>query len=267
MANKPILWSSFPGLFDAVKFKDPEQNKAGGSSVFATVGEPPELLRVQLTDAPKKNEKSHAYLPFGISKPYGQKESKEEKEDNANRKSVDIAVSNPKVIQVMEQFEAWIVKKMAEESKRFFGKPLKEEQIVQKMKSSIKRDEDPTSTYPPRIRTKININGPFAVKVTINAGDKSVRGTWNSINQKGAGCLPILRFGGLWFASGSWGPTWEIHQILIYPRTNNDTLEFVNDGGDVPPMGEDDTSALSAPAPAPAPPVQATDYDFSMTDN
>lgn len=80
--------------------------------------------------------------------------------------------------------------------------------------------------------------------------------------------MAILRFGGLWFASGSWGPTWEIQQILIYPRTSNDTLEFVNDGGDIPPMEED------APAPAPAsnpspppPPVQATNYDFSMTDN
>lgn len=271
-SNKPIMWSAFPEMFDQVKFKDPEQTRSGGASVYASIGEPPQLICLQLTDAPKKNDKPHSYLPFGISKPFGQ-DAKEEKAgagaDNSNRKSVDIAVSNPKVLEVVEKFEAWIVKTLAQDSKRFFGKPLKEETIVQKMKSSIKRDENPTSTYPPRLRTKMNVGGPFAVKVTVNVGDKRIPGTWNSVNQKGAGCLAILRFGGLWFASGSWGPTWEIQQILIYPRTSNDTLDFVNDGGDVPPLEEDGVPPPVVPGGVPpsqdsSAPASSSSYDFAM---
>lgn len=279
-----VVFDEFSNSFAKIQHKEATPTQGGGQASYAHYADRHNFVYVQLSKPPKKGESPKLRLPFGISKPYTGKKGQAQVAPNPaydKRKNVDISLEDKDVEKAMIDFENWNIKDLTANSKTFFDKQWSEAKIREKFTSSLKNDDDDAGEdggaeekekkkdkikRAARLRTKLNCEGSFVPKVMVMKDDnKMTKGTWNDIDQKGACVLPIVRYSGRYFSSGKWGITWELSNVIIYPRANDQPeFPFVWVGEDAPQL-EASSSTTAAPMDeVVADPPVLGDYKFEL---
>ena len=109
------------------------------------------------------------------------------------------------------KIDAWIIDKLAANSKAYFKTTKSRDEIVAMFKPSISPHEKDGQTYPSTIRMKINTSGPKKIKCW--TPEKTLREPPEDWRQ--CQITPIVSVKGLWFMSNQCGCTYEIHDCIV----------------------------------------------------
>jgi hypothetical protein len=237
---------------DTTKFKLAENikiNKYGGKSVFAAYNGG--VMRVQL---------DKMMLPFGISV-YTDPTSG----DMKYSLDLNMKTASDNFVQQIEKIEDSILDYAAKNSKDLFKKVRNKELLKEFYKSFIKYTEEDgvrSDKYPPRFKAKMwtGDNGKFSADVYM--ADK-VDGRYPKVDltlenyeeivSKGCSCDAIVQCSGLWVVGDTFGISWSVVQLKVYPNQNvlsgyafqDDDEEEQNE--DVEDLGEEDDEETEQP--------------------
>ena len=91
---------------------------------------------------------------------------------------------------------------------------------------------EPTDKYPPTFKSKIgHYDGKFKV-LTFNDEKEPITDELPTVLSKGQSVQGIVKLGGIWFAGGKFGMTWELLQLKFTPRATISDYSFVDDDDD-----------------------------------
>jgi len=204
---------------DASKFKLADNiklNKYQGKSVFAAYNG--SVMRVQL---------DKMSLPFGISV-YTDPTSG----DMKYSLDLNMKTASPNFVEQIEKIEDNILDYAAKNSKDLFKKVRNKELLKEFYKSFIKYTEEDgvrSDKYAPRFKAKMWIgdNGKFSTDVYM--ADK-VDGKYPKVDltlenyeeiiSKGSSCEAIIQCSGLWVVGDTFGISWSVVQLKVYPNQN-----------------------------------------------
>lgn len=189
--------------------------------------------------------------PYGISKPF------DEKQQDSDRKSLDMTIESDALLGVLLAVDEHNVKVAFENCEKWFGKKLPIEHIKFMYRPLVTYDKN--KKYKPTFRTKINVNANadnatrfFLVeekegKVEYLEKDSSIVG-------KGSRMVPIVEPASLWFSSTQFGMTLECTDVIVFPGAQREEFPFQGWGPAVPMEVEDSANNTgSGPNSTPAP--------------
>lgn len=203
--------ASFINFSDSVKV-----NKYGGKSVYANYKGSP--LRLQM---PKMN------LPFGVSK-YQNPDKPEEIKYSLEMSCANLPES---VLAQLKEMEDKVIAYAETKSKDLFKKQQSKELILEFYKSFIKYSEvdgERDDKYAPRLKAKIytdgtNFNVAAYESEKVNGNYPKVHITEDNVDeiiQKGSRCEAIIECTGIWVVNKSFGVSWKLAQLKLYPNEN-----------------------------------------------
>lgn len=225
--SKPKIYNGneFLKAIENTDFKKPSDFGPGGKIAYAHAkGNERDMVYIKLCN---ENDERRLKLPFGISKPYDL--SKIE----TQRKSVNIQINDPKLIDSIHKSETLLCSLLSERSQQpdnsWFGKMKHTPATVRNLMTSVITQNDPT--YLPCIRTKMNTEGIFTAGLIFVGSDKKYRkGTIEDIKPS-CEVVPVIRFAGIWFVSNKWGISLEISHMLIFKPAETTSMDMFDMSG------------------------------------
>lgn len=254
-------WDYFEDKIHNLTFKDPVTNKKGYPSINFNCGD--EDFKFQLSKPSEVPTKA----PFGISiyiEPTATQEQKNAKLAEV-RKNLDLSFKNARLVSMIQRMDEIIILKAIEKRESWF-KPNKkgefpnEDQIRNMYTSSLSVDEK----YDPRLRTKVNVSGKNALKVTEVVIDKGRRSS-KPLNPKelelkegdpGFECISVTHGSQIWFGPKQFGPTFNTCEIVKFTKIDDNVCNI--DLGEDAGLLENANTSVSSSSSSLSSPLQNT---------
>lgn len=182
--------------------------------------------------------------PYGISKPF------DEKQQDSDRKSLDMSIESDALLEVLKKLDEHNVNVAFENCKLWFGKDLTRQHIEFMYRPLVTLDKE--GKYKPTFRTKINVNAgsnQASRFFSIDETDTAVRYVQkdSSLLTKGSRVVPVVDVASLWFSSTQFGMTLECTEIIVFPSSQREQFPFQwGDGKPAVAMDTDETADQSS---------------------
>ena len=142
--------------------------------------------------------------PFGLSS--------FDKSASPTRMNLDLILEDASVLREAEQLDEWAVNYLVENGERLFGRKMTEKQVCSSYVPCVRAAKD--KRFAPSLKTKINRNGPNAIRFWDAEGRPAEEPTnWREIELK----VKII-VSHAWFMNSQFGLTLLVTDAQISPR-------------------------------------------------
>ena len=222
------IYSNIPTDMVNYVYREPAMNKYKSRTSYVVKStSDPSRARYQM--ATKEDPRLKA--PYGISKPF------DEKQQDSDRKSLDLNIESDALLNVLVALDEHNVKVAFDNCEKWFGKKLPIEHIKFMYRPIVTYDKN--KKYKPTFRTKINVNAnsDSATRfflVEEKEGQVEYLEKDSTIVGKGSRMVPIIEPASLWFSSTQFGMTMECTDVIVFPGTHREDFPFHGWGQAVP---------------------------------
>ena len=141
--------------------------------------------------------------PFGLSS----------WDENANRKNLDISISDEYLANAIKQIDQWILNTVAQDPQKYLGKAISPQLCEQMFKPSLTESKE--RQYPPCLRLKVTAGeGPYQLRCWDENKQR------RSIPDDARACelQPLITLKSVWQMGSTFGILWECSDLQVFEQ-------------------------------------------------
>ena len=239
--SSTAMYTSIPTDMQSFLYREPITNKYKSKTAYVNKSAS-DQSRPRYQMATKDDPRLRA--PYGISKPF------DEKQQDSDRKSLDMSIESENLLKVLSALDEHNVKVAFENCEKWFGKKLPIEHIRFMYRPIVTPDKN--GKYKPTFRTKINTNADADnatrfLLIDESSGQVQYTEKDSSIVTKGSRLVPIVEPSSLWFSSTQFGMTLECTDVIVFPTVTREEFPFQWGDAKPVPMDVDDAAKNAHP--------------------
>lgn len=235
-------YSEYVGHLQEIVHKPLTKNSKGGVVCYFLPNMNTKTnMRIQL----QRDNGVKCKAPFGVSS---------FDDPNSTRKTLELSIDDEQLVKFFQDFDEKNVDFAMQNASQWFSKQkdLTRDQVKSMYYPMLTYDTTDKG-YPPRLHTKLSVDGRNKVNVLLFSENEAGVGQYSkgSIDDivKYSELIVIVEAASIWFQSKQFGVTLQVTDVVVFPKAERKEFPFIW-SGNAPTAKVTDSVVLCAPAPA-----------------